>query len=91
MKNYIFLLEAYTSLGSICNSVTYFSTELHAWLFGCPLHPLSITVPVSINFLCHARSEGRDGRFRPYIVMSFHWVCTSDFVSTNQDTDCAFS
>ena len=34
-------------------------------------HPLLVlnTVPVSINFLCHKRIEGRDGGSLPYLLL----------------------
>ena len=58
---------------------------------GRPLFPLSNTVPVSINFLCHARIEGRDGGFLPYLILKFCWACRSDLVSINHYAHCAFS
>ena len=38
---------------------------------GCPLLPLSNTVPVSINFSCHPRIDGRDDGSLPYLVLKF--------------------
>ena len=58
-------------------------------VLGRPILPLS--VPVSINFLCHARIDGCDGGFLSYLVVKFRWVCRSDLVSINYDTHCAFS
>ena len=49
---------------------TMFSSDV----LGLPLLPASSTVPVSINFLCHKRNEGRDGGSLPYLVLQFHWV-----------------
>ena len=51
----------------------------------------SNTDPVFINFLCHRRIEKRDGGFFPYFVLYLCWIWTSNFVSMNQDTHCAFS
>ena len=36
-----------------------------------PLLPLSNTVPISTNFLCHARIDRRDGGSLPYLVLKF--------------------
>jgi len=61
-------------------------------VLGRPLLPLSTnTVPVFINFLCHAQIEGHDGGSLSYLVLPFRCVCMSDFVSINHDTHCAFS
>ena len=45
--------------------------------------PLSNTIPVSINFLCHARIDERDGGSLPYLVLKFRRVCRSNLVSIN--------
>ena len=45
----------------------HFSSDV----LGRPLFPLSNTVLVSINFLCHARIDGRDGGSLPYLVLKF--------------------
>ena len=50
-------------------------------VLGRPLLPLSNTVPVSINFLCHARTDGPDGGSLSYLVLKFRRVCRSDLVS----------
>ena len=51
----------------------------------------SNTDPVSINFLCHRRIEETDGGFFPSFVLYLCWIWTSNFISMNQDTHCAFS
>ena len=38
-------------------------------VLGRPLFLVSNTVPVSINFLCHKRIEGRDGGSLPYLLL----------------------
>ena len=48
-----------------CETRWMFSSDI----LGCPLLSLSNTVPVSINFLCQARMEGRDGGSLPYLVL----------------------
>ena len=44
----------------------------------------------TINFLCHARIDKRDGGSLPYFVLKFRRVCRSELVSINHDTHCAF-
>ena len=52
---------------------------------------LCSTLPVSINFLCHARMVGRASGFLPYLRLKFRYAWMSDFVSINQETHWAFS